>query len=27
MVEGPDLKRVEHFANSIAAAIQAELGD
>jgi len=26
MVEGPNLKRVEHFANSIAAAIQAELG-
>jgi len=26
MVEGPDIKRVEHFANSIAAAIQAELG-
>ncbi len=26
MVEGPELKRVEHFANSIAAAIQAELG-
>ena len=27
MVEGPELKRVEHFAHSIAAAIQAELGD
>ncbi len=27
MVEGPDIKRVEHFANSIAAAIQADLGD
>ena len=27
MVEGPDPKRVEHFANSIAAAIQAELGE
>jgi len=26
-VEGPDPQRVEHFANSIAAAIQAELGD
>jgi phosphoglucosamine mutase len=26
MVEGPELARVEHFANSIAAAIQAELG-
>ncbi len=26
MVEGPELTRVEHFANSIAAAIQAELG-
>ena len=26
MVEGPELKRVEHFAHSIAAAIQAELG-
>lgn len=27
MVEGPELKRVEHFAHSIAAAIQADLGD
>jgi len=27
MVEGPELKRVEHFAHSIAAAIQAELGE
>jgi phosphoglucosamine mutase len=26
MVEGPELGRVEHFANSIAAAIQGELG-
>jgi phosphoglucosamine mutase len=26
MVEGPELVRVEHFANSIAAAIQSELG-
>jgi len=27
MVEGPELARVEHFAYSIAAAIQAELGE
>ena len=27
MVEGPEFHRVEHFANSIAAAIQAELGE
>ena len=27
MVEGPELARVEHFAHSIAAAIQAELGE
>ena len=27
MVEGPRLDRVEHFAQSIAAAIRAELGD
>ena len=27
MVEGPELSRVEHFAHSIAAAIQAELGE
>ena len=27
MVEGPELKRVEHFANSIADAIRADLGD
>ena len=26
MVEGPAIDRVEHFANGIAAAIQAELG-
>ncbi len=27
MVEGPELKRVEHFAHNIAAAIQADLGE
>ena len=27
MVEGPELKRVEHFAHSIAAAIRAEIGE